>query len=144
RTAAFEKWAGPPRGDWQPVCEVYLHASAADYVRNTKKEADSPGHATVEVKNGAVARRRLDLRADVPSTLGCVIPHETTHLVLADLFADPPLPRWADEGMAVLAETRSQIDRHSRTLHSCRQQGQLVPLAQILGRADYPDKSLIT
>src|SRR5439155_1282055 len=32
RATAFEKWAGPPRGDWQPACEIYLHATAADYV----------------------------------------------------------------------------------------------------------------
>jgi hypothetical protein len=140
RTAAFEKWSGPPRGEWQPACEIFLHATAADYVRNTKKEPDSPGHATFEVQSGKVTRRRMNLRADEPNTLGCVIPHETTHLVLADLFADAPLPRWADEAIAVLSEPRAQVDRYGRTLHTCRQQGQLLPLTEILGRADYPDK----
>jgi hypothetical protein len=73
-----------------------------------------------------------------------VLPHETTHLVLGDLFADAPLPRWADEGMAVLAESRARCDRYARTLYTCRRQGKLVPLAQLFAQPEYPDAALIT
>ena len=95
------------------------------------------------MKGTAIEKRRLDLRADEPNTVSNVIPHETTHLVLADLF-DAPLPRWADEGMAVLAEPRGQVDRYLRTLGTAWKQGKLVPLAQILKQPDYPEAAAIT
>jgi hypothetical protein len=144
RAAGMEKWASSSRGDWKPVCEVFLYATAADYAKATSKPADSPGHATYQVKAGAVIGRRLDLRADEPNLLTCVVPHEATHLVLGDLFADAPLPRWADEGMAVLAEPRPRVDRFARTLNTSRRQGRLVPLEKLLSKDDYPDAALIT
>ena len=45
-----------------------------------------------------------------------MLPHEATHVVLAGQFGDQPVPRWADEGMAVLTEPRDKIDRHLRNL----------------------------
>jgi hypothetical protein len=144
RTAAIMKWAGESLGSWSPLCDVYLHATAADYASSTGKGEASPGHATYQLQNGAVIRRRLDLRADDPNLLTGLIPHETTHLVLGDLFADAPLPRWADEGMAVLAEPRSQVERYAKTLHRCRAQGELVHLVQLLQRSDYPEAAGIT
>jgi tetratricopeptide (TPR) repeat protein len=144
RAAAVEKWAGAKHVDWKPACEVFLYPTAAAYAKATGKPADSPGHATYKSQNGAVIGRRLDLRADDPNLLACVVPHETTHLVLGDLFADAPLPRWADEGMAVLAEPPARLDRFARTLHSSRRQGRLVPLDKLFGKDEYPDAALIT
>jgi len=84
------------------------------------------------------------LRGDDLNFLGSVLPHEITHVVLGDLFVDQPLPRWADEGMAVLAEPRSQVDRYTRTLHRNRERGQLVPIASILSKSEYPDAAAVT
>jgi hypothetical protein len=144
RAMAVEKWSTGNSTEWKPVCEIFLYATAAEYAKATGKPADSPGHATYQVQKGAVVGRRLDLRADEPNLLAAVVPHETTHLVLGDLFADAPLPRWADEGMAVLAEPRGRLDRFSRTLHSNRHQGRLVPLEKLFSKDDYPDAALIT
>jgi len=144
RTAAFERWSGSTRGEWKPGCNVYLYATAADYAKATGQSAASPGHATYKAEGGAVTARRLDLRADEPNLLAGLVPHETTHLVLGDLFADAPLPRWADEGMAVLSEPRGRIDRYVQTLHACRQRGQLMPLDQLLAKAEYPDEKSVT
>jgi Peptidase MA superfamily len=144
RSASLDKWSTGSRGDWKPACDVFVYATAAEYAKATGKPADSPGHATYQVQSGVIVGRRLDLRADEPNLLAGVVPHETTHLVLGDLFADAPLPRWADEGMAVLAEPRSRIDRFGRTLHSNRRQGRLVPLDKLFAKDDYPDAALIT
>lgn len=145
RTAAFTKWATVPKTSWQPVCEVYLYPSADDYAKSTGQAPTAPGHSTIKAKGGQVLARRMDLRADEPNLLGSVLPHETTHVVLGDLFADVSLPRWADEGMAVLAEPRAQIERYGKTLMSCRQRGQLLPLATILGKSEeYPEAATIT
>ncbi len=37
-----------------------------------------------------------------------ILPHEVTHVVLADLFTTQQIPRWADEGIAVLAEPNAE------------------------------------
>jgi hypothetical protein len=144
RSAAFNKWSGADRAAWDPVCDVYMHNAASEYARATKLRESSPGHATYQIQNGTVVRRRLDVRADEPSLDACVLPHEITHLALADLFADRPLPRWADEGMAILAEPKSQIERYARTLNRCRAHGELVHLSQLMGRSDYPEAERIT
>jgi hypothetical protein len=144
RAAAILKWSGESRGSWKPVCEAFLHANAADYARATGKGEKSPGHATYQLQGGAVVHRRLDLRADEPNLLTNIVPHETTHLVLGELFGDVPPPRWADEGIAVLAEPRSQFERYARTLHRCRAQGELVHLGQLMNLSDYPEAAGIT
>src|SRR5262249_71536 len=109
RTRAFEKWAGQAPGPWKPACEIYLHANAPGYAQATGQPAAPPGHSTLKAQGKAVTGRRIDLHADDVNLFGCVLPHETTHVVLGDLFAGVPLPRWADEGMAVLSESPSQI-----------------------------------
>jgi hypothetical protein len=40
------------------------------------------------------------------------LPHEITHVVLADRFNTKPMPRWADEGMAVLTEPVEKKQAH--------------------------------
>lgn len=144
RAAAIAKWCGAPPMNWSPPCDIYLHNAAADYARATGKGEASPGHATYQVQRNQVTRRRLDLRVDAACLLTSVVPHETTHLVLGDLFADGSLPRWADEGMAVTCEPREEIERYARTLHRCRANGELVPLAQLFKQNDYPNAKQIT
>ena len=48
--------------------------------------------------------------ADIDRILASGLPHEVTHVILADLFPQQQIPRWADEGMAVLTEPREKID----------------------------------
>jgi len=143
RADAFVKWAQPPAGAWQPACEIVLHATGEDYAAATRQHAAAPGHSSIKSTAGRVTARRIDLRADNPELLGCVLPHEVTHVVLGDLFADMPLPRWADEGMAVLAEPRAQVDRYLKTMIRLRQEGKLLHLSQVL-RPEYPDAASIT
>ncbi len=138
RAVTLVKWGGDAKAAWKTPCDVYVHATAADYAKASGKSATGPGHATMQMKGTVVEKRRLDLRADEPNTVTNVVPHETTHLVLADLF-DSPLPRWADEAIAVLAEPPAQIDRYRKTLNRCRNvEKKLVPLVQLFKQAEYP------
>jgi hypothetical protein len=68
-----------------------------------------------------------------------VLPHEVTHTVLAGQFGGKQIPRWADEGMAVLDEPRDRIDRHLRTLPRQRDNGQLYTSRELIGLKDYPE-----
>src|SRR5204863_3822904 len=99
---------------WAPRCDVYLHASAAAYAKATGKPVDGPGHSMVGTTAGRVVSRRIDLRLDEPTLTDAVLPSEVTQVVLADLFADQPLPRWALVGMAALSEVAEGVARCRR------------------------------
>src|SRR6185436_11357861 len=100
RATAFTKWSNKPPVAWQPICEITLHNDGTAYAAATKQNATAPGHSSIKTVSGKVASRRMELRADNPELIGVTLPHEVTHVVLGDLFADTALPRWADEGMA--------------------------------------------
>jgi hypothetical protein len=137
RTDMFRKWFGETGAAWTPKCDVYVHASANDYARQTGAPANSPGHSTFQSDHGRVVLRRIDLHADDANMLVAVLPHESTHVVLAGQFGDQPPPRWADEGMAVLTEPREKIDRHLRMLSQHARERQLFYLRELMEQT-YP------
>jgi hypothetical protein len=134
------KWFGGTGPDWKPKCEVYLHATGEDYSRATNTPAQSPGHSSFsfDEKDGSLLSRRMDLHVDNMNLLNYVLPHETTHTVLAGNFGERPIPRWADEGMAVLTEPQNKIDVHLSKLPDHRRKRELFPLKQLLEMAEYP------
>lgn len=137
RKQIFERWSGPPSGSWQPKCEVVVHATANDYSKATGKPAALTGHATVALTDGRATKRRIDLRADDAAMVANALPRELTHVVLADLFADKP-PRWAQEGMAILAGSPEEVGRYTRTLPRCARDGELRNLAAFFELKDFP------
>ena len=144
RTQIFERWSGPAAGAWSPKLDIVVHPTAAAYAAATGKPAVGTGHATVTLAAGKVAGRRIDLRADDPTLVVDALPRELTHVVLADLFPDRPPPKWAQEGMAVLACSPEEVSRYIRTLSRCQKAGELVPLAALFDAADYPGPDKVT
>jgi tetratricopeptide (TPR) repeat protein len=134
-----QKWFGAAE-DWAQKCDVYLHATGQDYSRETGAPTSSPGHSRIETErnSGRVVSRRLELHCDVPTLLDAVLPHETTHAVLAGRFGSQQVPRWADEGMAVLSEPGERVELHRRNLARCSQEGRLFSLRELMTLADYP------
>jgi hypothetical protein len=137
RTRLQQKWFGSSNEAWSPKCDLFLHATSQDYSRATG-QYNSPGHSFLKMENGRLVVRRIDLHCDDAHMLIAILPHETTHVVLAGEFGAQLLPRWADEGMAVLTEPRDRIDRHLSNLLKCRQAGQLLRLQQLVQMEDYP------
>ncbi len=138
RTSMYRKWFGTPAADWNPKCAVYLHPAGADYTRATGVPSGSPGHSSFQLDGGRVLDRRIDLHCDIPDMLQAVLPHEATHVVLAGNFGEKPIPRWADEGIAVLTEPRNKIDRHLNNLSKHSQERQLFKLRDLVHLNDYP------
>jgi hypothetical protein len=143
RTAMQRKWFGEVGEDWNPRCDLYLHATAHDYSEATGVPANSPGHSEIRTEAGRVIGRRMYLHCDDPNMVTAVLPHETTHVVIAGRFGESPVPRWADEGLAVLTEPRDKIDRHLRNLPQYRQDRMLFGLRQLMQMNDYPDPRYI-
>jgi hypothetical protein len=123
---------------WSPRCDIYLYPTAALFREMTGQPEESPGFSTMGLNQGKVVARRVNLRVDHPNLTTAILPHEVTHVVLADLFADVQIPRWADEGMAVLSEPTSEQDLRAADLARPLAEGRLFRLADLM-KMDYPD-----
>jgi tetratricopeptide (TPR) repeat protein len=136
RAKVLQKWfsGGEP---WNLKCDVYVHPTADAYSQETGKY-NSPGHSSIRMENGRMIVRRIDVHADNPNMLVAVLPHETTHVVLADAFGERLVPRWVDEGMAVLSEPREKVQRHLDNLSKCRQNNELFHLRDLMQMDNYP------
>jgi hypothetical protein len=146
RAAMYRKWFGQSGEAWNPRCDMYLHASAQDYSRATGQSAALQGHSRIESDRdtGRVVARRIDLHVDHPRMLDAVLPHETTHVVLAGQFGRHQVPRWADEGMAVLTEPADKVDQHRRSLARCHGDGQLLSVRDLMQLGDFPSSRQIS
>ncbi len=139
RATMYRKWFAAESIDWQPTCELILHPSASSYTHMTGVPNQSPGHSRIECDpSGRVTSRRMDLRNDIAGMMEAVLPHETTHVVLAGMFDGFHVPRWADEGIAVLSEPNEKIDLHRRKLLGHHKDGQLFGLKELMELKDYP------
>jgi hypothetical protein len=92
------------------------------------------------MEGGRLLARCIHLHCDDPNMLRAVLPHEATHVVLAGQFGDQPVPRWADEGIAVLTEPRDKVERHLHNLARCRQEGQLFRLRELMEQSYQPQQ----
>ncbi len=139
RLTMYRKWFNSDGHEWQPVCDLILHANGADYTHMTGVQGNSPGHSRIESDpSGRVIDRRMDLRLDIPRMMDDVLPHETTHVVLAGMFGNAPVPRWADEGIAVLSEPDDKVNQHRQNLLKHHKDGLLFGLKQLMELKDYP------
>lgn len=143
RAEAGMKWFGSVGNDWTPICEIYLHSTAQEYSKSTGAPTVSPGHTTLKTEGVRVLSRRIDLHTDEPNMMTGVLPHETTHVVLAGRLGEQPVPRWADEGMAVLAEPKNRIQKHLDNLPRHARENTLFHVSRLMQMADYPEPKLV-
>ncbi len=134
-----KRWSGSlPPAPWQPKCEVYLYPTAAQYAQMTGQPDDSPGFSTMGMNQGEIISRRVNVRTDHEGLLTAVLPHEVTHVILADFFREQQIPRWADEGMAVLTEPATEQKRRAIDLVEPLGKNLLFPIETLM-KMDYPD-----
>ena len=143
RATQIERWFGGSQEPWNPPCDVVIHETAAHYSSATGVPSTSPGHSTVKVDGGRVTQRRIDLHADDPNMSVGVLPHEATHIVLAGRFGTHLVPRWADEGMAVLSEPSDRIAKHTNDLPRLGAQTGVFPIRSLMSQHDYPDARMM-
>jgi hypothetical protein len=141
RRDQMKRWTRQPSrvGAWQPACEVYLYPTAKQYAAMTGQPEDSPGFSTMGMNAGRITSRRINLRADHPTLVDAVLPHEITHVILADHFTERQIPRWADEGMAVLSEPVDEQQRRAADLVKPLADNRLFAV-DVLMSMDYPDE----
>lgn len=138
REAQAKRW-GPSvvPTSWEPRCEIVLFPTPQDFSRETMQPPDSPGFSTMGMNEGRIVLRRVHLRADHPNLVKAILPHEVTHVVLADVFPQQQIPRWADEGLAVLAEPAGEQALRAADLDEPLKSGRLFRVSDLVVM-DYP------
>ena len=139
RASQAKRWSSPSaERTWTPRCEIYLYPSGAMLAQATGQPDTSPGFSAMEVNGNRIVARKIHLRADHTQMRDAILPHEVTHVVVADLFIAQPLPRWADEGIAVLAEPSSEQQLKAAELREPLESGRVFALDKLMAM-DYPD-----
>lgn len=132
-------WLGETSTSWQPRCEVVVHSTVGVYCRTLGPGSErTSGCSTVRLDKGRVAERRIDLRSDAEGWLSESLPHELTHVVLADRFTERRIPAWADEGIAMLAESPDKLQRRLNELRGVVAAGRTLGLRQLVSLENGP------
>jgi hypothetical protein len=129
------KWFGDLGTDWDGKCSIYLHADRDKYAKDTKMK-NTLGHMSTLDLGGQLVRS-IHLPCKEPSQVIDVLPHEVSHSVMAVRFQGRT-PRWADEGMAMLAETPASYKDYTDRLPRYRKADGLFAL-EVLTQTNEPD-----
>jgi hypothetical protein len=79
----------------------------------------------------------MRVEGSLEKILTSTLPHEITHAILADHFRCP-VPRWADEGVAVLSESEAERKRHDMLAGQILTTKRAIPLSRLLALTSYP------
>src|SRR5436190_8643191 len=137
-------WIAAEQEPWAIKCDVVVHAAMGTYLTAVGAGGRQTfGSSLIKFDDAKhVARRLIDFRGD--SALGlAAVPHEMTHVILADLLGGRQPPRWADEGMAILADTHDKQLLHERDLTHGLASRAAFRVAELLTTDSYPAPSRI-
>ena len=139
RSNFFSKWLGQTAPEkWCPKCKILLYTKQRSYVAAVGRGSErTVGSSLVEVDHGKITSRQIDLLEESTDYLYAALPHELTHVVLKDKLANG-IPRWADEGMAILADTPAKQQRHNNDLQDAVAHRTTFHAAELLLMESYP------
>lgn len=89
-----------------------------------------------------MATAETEVRGDFLSVLASTLPHEVTHTVLASYFGKP-IPRWADEGIAALAESEDEHASHDARVRDLLNAGRGIRLRVLFRMTEYPRDMIV-
>ncbi len=103
----------------------------------------SSGATEFGFDRGYILSQRMHIEGPLDRLTASVLPHEVTHTVFAYYFRQP-LPRWADEGGAVLSEDDIERNRHDHLVRSIlNTPGRAIPLRRLFSLREYPPDVMV-
>jgi hypothetical protein len=140
RTELYAKWIGDDSAaDWLPKCDVVLHPTDASYLREVGAGAASTvASSLIDQLQGQIRTRRIDVRTSDSDWQTAALPHELTHVVLAGRFAGRALPRWIDEGAAILADPTAKRLGHKQEITAALANRSAFRIVELVTLDDYP------
>lgn len=127
RTRLAKDWLGRALPKWYRPCPISV----------TVGQIGAGGSTTFRFAQGQVFDWRMNVQGTEERILDSVVPHEVSHTIFASYFRRP-LPRWADEGAATLAEHESEQRRQSMHLKQVWNTSHKIPLKDLLSMEEYP------
>lgn len=121
------EWLGQEIPDWNSPCEVEVKITFGG----------AGGATSFSFEGGQVLGQSMVVEGSLERILHSVLPHEITHTIFAAKFRRP-LPRWADEGGAVLSEDHEEIARHDLLVRKIINRGNMIPLSRLFILTEYP------
>lgn len=120
------EWLGKKLPKWSRPCPIQVKVG----------QIGAGGATTFNFDGGEVYGWRMNVQGTRERILDSVIPHEVSHTIFASHFRRP-LPRWADEGAATLAE--AEVEQRRQDLHLKQVWGSgKIPLDSLLSMTEYP------
>ncbi|MBV9124025.1 MAG: hypothetical protein JO112_11760, partial [Planctomycetes bacterium] len=121
-------WLGREMPPWPEPCPLHVRVTLGG----------AGGATQFSFDRGRVLGQNMNIEGSLDRLLVSVLPHEVTHTVFAYYFRTP-VPRWADEGGAVLSEDDIERNRHDQL---CREilntPRRAIPLRTLFELRDYP------
>ncbi len=127
RSKLARNWLDQPLADWSFRCAICV----------SDLKAENNGWTSYRLLDGHVTRLGIRLNGPPERLLEYVLPHEVTHAILVSA-SGTMLPRWADEGAAMLAESAPERLRQRLLVEQLQSSGDLIPLSKILKFTEYP------
>lgn len=129
--------------DWSPRCTLMIHSSEASYLREVPGGERTVGSSWIESEQGRIVTRQIDVRGDREDWFEGAMAHELVHVLLADHFNDG-LPRWAEEGLALLADPLDKQVRHDLDFRRAAAGRIQFRIGELTALESYPEASRVT
>jgi hypothetical protein len=124
------RWLGTEMPPWPEPCTVQVQIT---------DPRDTSGATSFSFDKGKVTLQRMILKGSLETLLATTLPHEVTHTVWASAFG-VPVPRWADEGAALLSEDdESQLRHASLASEILNNPARKIPLRRLMEMRRFPD-----
>jgi hypothetical protein len=121
------QWLGREMPPWPEPCPLHVHITMS-----------GPGGATSFDFQPGHIWQNMNIEGPLDRLLASVLPHEITHTVFAHYFGCP-VPRWADEGSAVLSEDDQERSRHDMMVRQSLNAGRAFTLNRLFTLHNYPN-----
>jgi hypothetical protein len=121
------QWINQEMPPWPEPCPL----------RVTVTMGGAGGATSFAFDRGRVLGQNMHIEGSYERLLNSVLPHEVTHTVFAYYFRTP-VPRWADEGGAVLSEDDVERNRHDLLCRQILNAGRAIPLRRLFALKEYP------
>ncbi len=120
------QWIGREMPQWPVRCPLQV----------TVTRSGAGGATSFEFQQGQVFQT-MHIEGPLDRLIASVLPHEVTHTVFAHYFRCP-VPRWADEGGAVLSEDDIERSHHDMLVRQIINSGHAIPLGRLFPMKQYP------
>ncbi|MCK4340172.1 MAG: tetratricopeptide repeat protein [Phycisphaerae bacterium] len=115
--AGLCEWlGGEARDHWEPRCEIRVHATRDALMQATGITGIGFAVSRTRLQGERILSRKLEVFQADPWLLSSTLPHELTHLLIADQRRQDSFPLSVDEGLALHAEPPARRLMYRRLL----------------------------